>query len=226
MMTDPTESDRTPVTSFSTTDVETNAASAESPPRTTGDAAIETGPRHVGASDAMEAPEPGTVDPETGETEVWQDRYAFGNFAARFLVGFFLIGLSLYFLIETQGGRKSFYPLTIITGAVATLYWLWVVYHLFRSRFSHHYRLTSRRLFVSSGVFRRQEDMMELDHLKEVTVQQQHFFDHVCKVGHVVVESSVKGAPTLVLVGVNKPHKVSDLLYQYARKKVAERPAT
>ena len=222
-MTESTEPDpSSPVTSYSTADIEENAAGVGAPPRAEGESALETGPRHVGASDAMEAPEPGTVDPETGETEIWQDRYAFGNFAARFLIGFFLIGLSLYFLIETQSGRKAFYPLTILTGAVAAIYWLWVVYHLFRSRFSHHYRLTSKRLFVSSGVFRRQEDMMELANLKEVTVQQQKFFDHVCKVGHVVVESEVKGAPTLVLVGVNKPHQVSDLLYQNARKKVAE----
>ena len=223
MMTDPNESEpTTPVTSFTTTTVDATGATEGVPTPSIGDLATDTGPDHVGSAEASEAPVPGTVDPETGETEIWQDRYAFGNFAARFLVGFFLIGLSLYFLIETQSGHNAYYPLTILSGAIATIYWLWLVYHLFRSRFSHHYRLTSRRLFVSSGVFRRQEDMMELANLKEVTVQQQKFFDHICKVGHVIVESEVKGAPTLILVGVNRPHQVSDLLYQHARKNSPE----
>lgn len=200
-----------PVISVSTADVE----AAEVPRGTTPGSAAGAGSPHVGASTT---PAPGTTDPETGETEVWADRYAFGNFAARFLIGFALIGVCLYFVYETsKPEHRGFYPLAVLSGAASAVYWVWVAFNIFRSRFSHRYRLTSKRLFVSSGVFRRQEDMMELEHLKEVTVQQQGMFDHLCKVGHVVVESNVKGAPTLILVGVNNPHKVSDLIYQNAR---------
>ena len=212
-MSDSPESNQDPsVISVSTSDVDAAGGQASFPPPANSD----LGSTRVGA---VGDTEPGAVDSETGETEIWQDRYAFGNFAARFLVGFALIAACLYFVYEASDpNRRAYRPLAILSGAASTLYWIWLVINIFRSRFSHRYRLTSERLFVSSGIFRRQEDMMELVHLKEVTVEQHAMLDHVCKVGHVVVTSNVQGAPTLILVGVNQPQKVSDLIYRNARK--------
>ena len=204
------------VTSFSTTDLAADPVASDRHAASNANPGAEPVETHIGASGAAES---GVADPETGETEIWSDRFAFGNFTARFLVGFFLIGLCGYFVLKASDPQHhGFRPLAIIAGSVTSLYWLWLIYRIFRSRLSHHYRLTSRRLFVCSGIFRRQEDMMELVHLKEVTIQQEAFFDRICNVGHVLVESEVKGAPTLILVGVNKPRWVMDLLYKYSHK--------
>ncbi len=216
--TDKNASDPIPgVTSISTTDFDTTMQSETQASR------APTGPDQ--AEGAVRQEEPGNIgkkDPATGETELWQDRYAFGNFAARFLIGFALIALCLFFVYRAADPNERYYrPLAILSGVVTGVFWIWLAFNIFRSRFGHHYRLTTRRLFVSSGIFRRQEDMMELNDLKEVTVNQEAFFDHVCKVGHVVVTSSVKGAPTLILVGVQNPQQVSDLIYKNAREESA-----
>ncbi len=67
------------------------------------------------------------------------------------------------------------------------------------------------------GIFQRRQDIMELEHLKEVTLQQQNFFDHIFKIGTVMVASNVSGTPVLYLLGVKEPQKVSDLIYNHAR---------
>lgn len=217
-MTDETGSDPIPgMISVSTTDFE---SSTQPEPKASHPGA---GGDPTGAVQPGDPVESGKVDPATGETEVWQDRYAFGNFASRFLIGFALIALALFFVYRASDPNSRYYrPLAILTGLVSTLFWIWLSFNIFRSRFGHHYRLTSLRLFVSSGIFRRQQDMMELTDLKEVTVTQQAFFDHICKVGHVVVTSNVKGSPTLILVGVQNPQQVSDLIYKNARADGAE----
>ena len=86
-------------------------------------------------------------------------------------------------------------PIFVLTGLVTTVWWIYVAFRIIRARLGHHYRLTTNRLFVSSGIFRRHQDMMELDHLKEVAVQQNTFMDHVFKIGTVVVTSNVQGGP-------------------------------
>ncbi len=168
-----------------------------------------------GTSDAESArPEASATE----ETDVWEDRYAFENFAARFIIGIGLIvGCAVLALDTYAEGHRMYRPLTILLGAVTSLFWIWLAIRIFRARFSHHYQLTSHRLFVSLGIFRRRRDMMELIHLKEVSIQQQTFLDHLFKVGTVVVTSNVDKAPTLFIAGVKDPQKVMDLIYHHAR---------
>ena len=152
------------------------------------------------------------------EKEIWEGGYDFGNFAGRLTVGFLLlVGLATLAYYTYNVGQRGFRPLFILLGITATFFWLWVAYRIVRARLGHHYRLTTNRLFVSSGIFRRTQDMMELDHLKEVTVQQATFADHIFKIGTVVVTSNVQGAPTLFLLGVKYPQQVTDKIYHHAR---------
>ena len=156
------------------------------------------------------------------EQEVWQAGYDFGNFAGRLLVGFLLLGGLAASAYSTYGlGHGFMRPIFVLTGLVATIFWLYVAFRIIRARLGHHYRLTTNRLFVSSGIFRRHQDMMELDHLKEVAVQQNTFMDHVFKIGTVVVTSNVQGAPTLFLLGIKYPQQVTDKIYHNARDKSA-----
>ena len=154
----------------------------------------------------------------TQEQEIWEDRYAFANFAGRFILGAGLIvGCAVLAIDAYTENHRMFRPLTILLGITTTIYWLWLAVRIFQARLSHHYQLTSHRLFVSQGIFRRRRDMMELTHLKEVILQQQTFFDHLFKIGNVVVASNVNGAPTLIIAGVRHPQEVMDLIYHHAR---------
>lgn len=154
------------------------------------------------------------------EQEIWEGGYDFGNFAGRLLVGFAVLAgliVSAYYTYALE--HRGIRPIFILTGLVATIWWLYLAYRIVRARLGHHYRLTTNRLFVSSGIFRRHQDMMELDHLKEVAVQQHTFMDHVFKIGTVVVTSNVQGAPTLFLLGIKYPQQVTDKIYHHARDK-------
>ncbi len=191
------------------------ARSVAGNPSAVGDPAASQGSIPSGTS---EASSPRPESSATQEMEIWEDRYAFENFVGRFIIGFgLIIGCAILAIDSYAENHRIFRPLTILLGAVTTLFWLWLAFRIVRARFSHHYQLTSHRLFVSLGIFRRRRDMMELTHLKEVSLQQQTFLDHMFKVGTVVVTSNVQGTPTLFIAGVKDPQKVMDLIYHHAR---------
>jgi len=169
-------------------------------------------------SGTSEADSPRPESSATEEQEIWEDRYAFANFVGRFIIGGGLIvGCAVLAIDAYSENHRMFRPLTILLGIAATLFWLWLAIRIFQARLSHHYQLTSHRLFVSQGIFRRRRDMMELTHLKEVTLQQQTFFDHLFKIGTVAVASNLNGTPTLFIAGVRNPQQVMDLIYHHAR---------
>ena len=156
--------------------------------------------------------------PTTEEVPIWEARYSFANFAGRLFIGFLLIAACLALIVAVQAyGHHGFRPIVYIVGVLSTGYWLWLAFRIFRARFGHHYRLTSHRLFVRSGMFRRQEDMLELGELKEVSVSQQGILDHLFKIGTVIVHSKVNGAPVMFLIGVKDPQVVMDSIFHHAR---------
>lgn len=158
------------------------------------------------------------VTPEGKEQEVWEGDYDLGNFAGRIILGAVGGLVEAYLAYETYLNNKPWLrPLVILLGLTLTLGWIWLIFRMIRARMGHHYRLTTNRLFVSSGIFRRTQDMMELEHLKEVSVQQGGFLQHLCKIGTVTVTSNVQGAPTLFLLGVKYPQQITDKIYHHAR---------
>lgn len=173
-------------------------------------------PGNVGPDDDTAMGEPAHEDKET---DVWTARYAFGNFASRFLWGFALIFASLFAVYEGYAtGKGHWRILAILLGSASTLFWLWLSFRIFKARLSHHYHLTTKRLFVTSGIMRHTREMMELEHLKEVSIRQERMLDHLFKVGTVVVVSNVAGAPIMYLLGINHPQDVVDQIYHHARK--------
>jgi uncharacterized membrane protein YdbT with pleckstrin-like domain len=121
-------------------------------------------------------------------------------------------------------GWSDYGFLAKLVGVVTVLFWAYLGFRLIRAWHSHHYRLTTRRLFVSSGFFRRRVDQIELLRIKDLYVHQsiiQQWLD----VGTVVVVSSEQTLPKAALLGVSRPQSIMDLIWQQARRE-QDRTAT
>jgi membrane protein YdbS with pleckstrin-like domain len=158
-----------------------------------------------------------------GEVDVWMARYSFKNFVVRIafrtIVTLCWIALLLYF-----GGRRhnlgnlSWEWFVGLTGGAIAFYWLVLAWQILLARLGHAYRLTNRRVFVNTGVFRHRRDQVELLRVQDVYVKQQRLADRLLDVGNVVIESSEQRLPVHYLVGVDRPNQVMDLLWHQARK--------
>jgi len=152
-----------------------------------------------------------------GEVTEWEGRYSLKNFAARLLgMGFLTIlwlglGYEVWF-----GPYGNLQILAMVLGGVLGFLWLGLLYRILLARFGHFYQLTNRRLFVSTGVFRRRRDQMELLRVQDVYVQQS-LMGRILKVGTVVVVATEPQFPMLYLSGVNDPKAVMDLVWHHAR---------
>ena len=152
-----------------------------------------------------------------GEDIIWEGRYAMKNFAGRLVFRSLLslgwIALAIY----TWGDRgESIAPLTITLGIVVIVLWAMILFRIAQARFGHYYRLTNRRLFVSTGLYQRRRDQMELLRVKDVFTRQT-WTERMLSLGTVVVVSSEKDLPTFYLSGVNDPKRVMDLVWHEAR---------
>ena len=98
-----------------------------------------------------------------------------------------------------------------------SLLWVGLVCRMIQAHYSHYYRLTNRRLFVSTGIVNRRRDMMELLRVKDVFTRQQSLLDRWLGLGTVVVVPDEKDLPTFYLAGVDDPKQVMDLIWHHAR---------
>lgn len=170
--------------------------------------------------------EHGSTESPTGgvesESTVWEDRYSLWNFLVRAIVAVLLAALWLGLAIEVWSGRTDFEFLKVMVAIGAMAFWVYLGYKVIRAWSSHHYRLTTRRLFVSNGFFRRRVDQIELKHVKDLYVQQT-MISHWLNVGTVIVVSSEQTLPRASLVGVNRPQYVMDLIWQNTRREQDEK---
>jgi hypothetical protein len=162
---------------------------------------------------SMESPV-GDVEPET---TVWEGRYSLRNFLVRAIAAVVLGALWLWLAIQVWSGRTDYEFLKTMVAIGAVAFWVYLGYKAIRAWYSHHYRLTTRRLFVSNGFFRRRVDQIELKRVKDLYVQQT-MISHWLDVGTVIVVSSEETLPRASLVGVNRPQVVMDLIWQYTRR--------
>src|SRR5262249_239727 len=110
-----------------------------------------------------------------GEVVVWEARYSMRNFLGRLILGGLLAIAWFAMAIYAWGFEHedtSLTVLAILLGLIPLFYWLNLIYRLLLARYGHYYRLTTRRLFVSSGLFNRRRDMMELLKVQDVFTHQ------------------------------------------------------
>jgi membrane protein YdbS with pleckstrin-like domain len=189
-----------------------------------------TGPAPVGTSQAEVAhKEQGSTDPMNGigiegEEVVWEATYSLRNFLGRLLVWSVITVGWFVMAIYTWGYDYSglLVP-TVITGIILAIVWVRLVTRILQAKLGHFYRLTTRRLFISTGVVSRERDQMELLRVKDVYTKQQSLLDRMLGLGTVVVVSSDKNLPTYYLPGVSDPKRVMDLIWHHARAEQDQR---
>jgi membrane protein YdbS with pleckstrin-like domain len=158
-----------------------------------------------------------------GEVDVWMGHYSLKNFIPRVVVRVLLTVCWLALLLYL--GERDHYPGNLswnwfvgLTGGAIAVYWLMLGWVILLASLGHTYRLTNRRIFVDTGVFRHRRDQIELLRMQDVFVKQQRFLDRLMNVGTVVIESSEERLPVHYLPGVNDPNFVMDQLWHQARK--------
>lgn len=155
------------------------------------------------------------------EPVVWEGRYSFRNFLGR-LIGRLVataawVGVSLWLARSPEEPIQAVRILSALLGLLVLAAWVTLVWQVFYGRLSHFYRLTTRRLFVWTGVFRRRLDQVELLEVNDVYLRQPTIWHRWFGVGTVVVESSEQRYPITYLVGVDDPQSTMDLIWRTAR---------
>jgi Bacterial PH domain len=175
-------------------------------------------PMAAGPEEVPEAVEPGPGI--EGEETVWEGHYSGRNFIGRVIFGGVLVALWVVLLIynwsrtQGNGGGGTFWPLA---GAVVVLlYWANLGYRYLRAHRGHHYRITNRRIFVTTGFFQRRVDQLELLRIKDVYIQQSMIGDWL-GIGNVVLISSEQSLPRAYLLGIEDPRRIMDLIWHYMR---------
>ena len=155
-----------------------------------------------------------------GEFPVWEGRYSLKNFVGRLIFRLIVTGAWFVLAYFTWGRGEISKPLqmlAIIAAGLLVVYWLALGWQVFRARFSHFYRLTNKRLFVWSGIFRRRLDQLELVKVNDVRTSEPSLWHRWFGVGTVVVESSDESYPVTYLTGVNNPVEVMDTVWHTSR---------
>jgi membrane protein YdbS with pleckstrin-like domain len=216
-------------TTVSTTEL-TAGPSAEPPPRP--DSLYPEGipdPRGIQPIEEQVGGQGENTDPTAGtgvegEVVVWEASYSKRNFIGR---GLTRLGLTIAWIAMasyTWGmGHERLAYATWLVGAVVAAFWIALVFRMLQAQYSHFYRLTNRRLFVSTGLIHRRRDMMELMRIKEVFTRQQSLLERWLGLGTVVVVPSDNQIPTFYLTGVDDPQEVMDLIWHQARSERDQR---
>jgi len=212
-----------PVTTVNTVDLSPRAAVTS--PKSNGEPQSEGLPGPTGTDSAAENKASGgeNSDPATGvgvdgEVDVWLARYSKRNFIGRLIVRGALTVAWVALAVYTWGqGHENLAIPAWIALAVVVVLWIALIYRMIQAHYSHYYRLTNRRLFVSTGIFNRRRDMMELLQIKDVFTRQQSLMDRWLGLGTVVVVPTAKELPTFYIPGVDDPKQVMDLVWHHAR---------
>ena len=88
-----------------------------------------------------------------------------------------------------------------------------VIYAVYRfvQAACHNYKLTDQRLHESVGILFRQTDALELYRVKDIRVQQP-LLQRLVGCGRVIMVTSDRSTPVVVLNAIGNPHAVADLL--------------
>jgi len=218
---------------ISTTDLVAAPVPAPAPVADLGDGAApapdQTGAVEPAPSGTVPGAEPGAgtdVAEDTkegvgtdGEVLVWEGRYSMKNFLGRLIFWGLMTLAWLALAVYAWGGdepRTSIRLLAVVAGIVVLFMVAGLIYRIILARYGHFYRLTTRRLFVSSGLYRRRRDMTELLKVDDVYTRQT-LSQRFLSIGTVVVVSSDQKLPVSYLPGVNDPKGVMDTIWHYAR---------
>ncbi len=152
-----------------------------------------------------------------GEVTVWEARYSLKNFLGRVTLWTFLTIFWIALGIYTWGyGHQTLSFLAIVGGIALGIAWIGLGWRILQAQYGHYYRLTNRRVFVSTGLFSRRRDQMELLRVQDVYTKQT-LAQRWLSIGTVIITSDDAHLPMLYLAGVDDPKYVMDLCWHHAR---------
>jgi hypothetical protein len=150
------------------------------------------------------------------EQTLWEGRYSAKNFLGRGVFNAALIVAWLALAAATWGFGYNLAFLTYLTGGAVLLYCCLTGFKYLRARRNSYYRLTSRRLFLTTGIFQRRVDQVELVRIKDLFVRQTMVGSWL-DLGTVILISSEPTLPKAVLLGIEGPQHVRDLIWHHTR---------
>jgi membrane protein YdbS with pleckstrin-like domain len=161
-------------------------------------------------------PADGASGMEAEET-IWEGRYSARNFLGRTVLAAVVSLAWLALAITTWGfGFSSLAVIAYVTGVAVVAYWLSLGFKFFRVRRNHHYRLTTRRLFLTTGILQRRVDQVELVRIKDLFLRQS-LLGSWLNVGTLILISSEETLPKAHLLGVEEPQRLRDLIWNHSR---------
>ena len=175
---------------------------------------------NLGLDSMLETPEQESGMGVDGEASIWEARYSMKNFLGR-MVGLGVlvlawIGLAVYTWGYSTDANTGLKMAAVLTGIALGIMAIVLARRVVLARCGHYYRLTNRRLFVSTGIFRRRRDQMELLQVQDVYTKQT-LWQRFLSLGTVVVVSKEQHFPVMYLSGVEDPKQVMDLVWHQAR---------
>jgi membrane protein YdbS with pleckstrin-like domain len=151
------------------------------------------------------------------EETLWEGRYSIRNFVGRGLVVGLLAFGWVALATDAWGlGHTNLVFWTYLLGVILVIYLALVGLRVLRAVRGHFYRLTDKRLFVTTGLFRRRVDQVELVRVKDIYLKQSMIASWL-GLGNVVVISSEETLPQAILLGIEEPMKVMDLIWRATR---------
>ncbi|MBU0506415.1 MAG: PH domain-containing protein [bacterium] len=75
----------------------------------------------------------------------------------------------------------------------------------------HSYELTTERLKITKGILSKREDMLELYRVKDISILKP-FFLRIFKCANLVLNTSDKSTPIIIIPAIPEPEKVREML--------------
>lgn len=171
------------------------------------------------AAEAIAASNPPIGVGAEGEETVWVGSYSLKNFVGRLTLRAVLTIALIVAAVYAWGydDHQGLQTPVILFAIVMAVLWVGIILRIISAKLGYKYRITTRRLFISTGVFRRVRDQMELLRVKDLYMHQNTLLERLLQIGTVVVVPSDKALPTLHILGIDDPKGLMDLLWHYER---------
>jgi RNA polymerase subunit RPABC4/transcription elongation factor Spt4 len=141
------------------------------------------------------------------EAELWADSYSPKELLTPFIAFDLLLLLAIVGILSFANTGEAWLYLVLGSALLYGGLGLFLVY----KRLSVRYRLTTYRFFHERGLLARQSDRLEVIDIDDVTVQQS-FIERIVGIGTIVIQSSDRTNPQLLLPAIDNVRAVADLI--------------
>jgi uncharacterized membrane protein YdbT with pleckstrin-like domain len=150
-------------------------------------------------------PNLGPVAPMEPERELWQSRTSAKAALHLWILGvlFLLTALFIAFAKIEAGTFRT------IVAVIAFLPLVTIAWSVMMSKLTTHYRLTTQRLFVTTGILSRTISEVELVRIDDVAVRQ-NILQRLCGVGDVLLTTTDRSGSDIEILGIDAPVELKE----------------